>query len=287
MIQALNGTTGVLGIIGNPVSHSRSPVMQNAALQACGLNYVYVPFEVAPDSLGEAVAGLKALGVAGINVTIPYKTEVMKYLDGLDETAVAAGAVNTVNNESGRLIGYNTDGEGLLRALSSDLDFTPHGRTILLIGAGGAARGALAALCRGGARQVIVYNRTHRTAVELVSIMAARYSATRLIALPDITALESALPTVDLVVNATSLGMKGEKIPWLKLELLPHTAKVYDMVYAPPHTELLGESARLGLRAANGLGMLAAQGEGAFSVWTGVTPPSGLMQSVLSGIYDD
>lgn len=287
MKQAFCGKTRVLAIIGNPISHSKSPIMQNAALQACGLDYVYIPFEVSPEYLGEAVHGLKALGVAGANVTIPYKTDVIKYLDELDETAVAAGAVNTIHNVSGRLIGYNTDGDGLVRSLADDLDFMPQARTILMIGAGGAARGALAALCRSGARRVYVYNRTCIKAFELVSSMAIRYSGTELIAVTNVTELDTALPNIDLVINATSLGMKREKIRSLRLDLLPHSAKVYDMVYAPPVTELLSEAARMGLRGVNGLGMLAAQGEIAFTIWTGSVPPTGLMRNILTDICNN
>jgi shikimate dehydrogenase len=287
MVQDLNGTTRVLAIIGHPVSHSMSPVMQNAALRACGLNYIYVPFEVTPDSLGEAVAGLKALGVAGMNVTIPHKSEIMKYLDGLDESALAAGAVNTVNNESGHLIGYNTDGEGLVSSLAADLDFIPADRTILLIGAGGAARGALAALCRAGARKVMVFNRTYGNAAELVASMSKRYSNIQLQALADERAMNAELPCVDLIINATSVGMKHENGLSVSLQLLPRTARIYDMVYVPELTGLLSEAAREGLRGANGLGMLAAQGERAFTIWTGVTPPSGLMRRVLSGICNN
>lgn len=284
MTEYLNGNTGVLAIIGHPVGHSMSPQMHNAALRACGLNFVYVPFDVAPDNLGEAVTGLRRLGVSGFNVTIPHKSWVMKYLDGLDESAVAAGAVNTVNNEAGRLIGYNTDGAGLVRSLAADLDFTPKERTILVIGAGGASRGAVAALCRAGAGRIMIHNRTVQSAAELVSFMAARYPGTDLTVLADAGEMAGALPGVDLVINATSLGMKRDCIPHLQLELLPRTAKVYDMVYVPQQTELLREAENSGLRGANGLGMLAAQGEMAFEIWTGTVPPSGLMRAVLSRI---
>jgi shikimate dehydrogenase len=258
--------------------------MQNAALQACGLDYIYVPFEVSSGFLGEAVLGLKALGIAGFNVTIPYKSEIIPFLDELDETAIAAGAVNTVHNVSGRLIGYNTDGDGLIRSLVTELEFTPLNKNILLLGAGGAARGALAALCRSGAGRVHVYNRTYSKAAELISDMAVRYFDTELVALPDSLDIDAVLPHTDLVINATSLGMKCDKIPALRLELLSSSAKVYDMVYNPPVTGLLRKSARMGLRSVNGLGMLAAQGEMAFTIWTGRNPPAGLMRNILSDI---
>jgi shikimate dehydrogenase len=260
--------------------------MHNTALQACGLDYVYVPFEVAPDGLGAAVTGLKALGVAGFSVTIPHKTHIMQYLDGLDATADAAGAVNTVKNDCGRLIGYNTDGDGLIRSFTNELGFNVRGASIAIIGAGGAARGAIAALSRAGAGRIIIANRTHERAFALVSAMALRFPGTELSVVSGFKELEECLTDIDVLVNTTSLGMDRDSLPILRLDRLPRTARVYDMVYAPPVTPLLKEAAGLGLKGANGLGMLAAQGELAFTIWTGITPPSGLMRSVLDGICD-
>lgn len=260
--------------------------MQNAALRDCGLNYIYVPFDVAPGSLGAAVAGLKSLGVAGFNVTIPHKTAMLPFLDELDASADDAGAVNTVKNEYGRLIGYNTDGAGLISSLSNELGFNVRGASIAIIGAGGAARGAIAALCRAGAGSIIIANRTCENASELASFMAQKFPDTGLSAVTDLNVLEFYLKDIDLLVNTTSLGMNRDTIPFLNLAWLPSTAGVYDMVYAPLVSPLLEEAAGLGLKGTNGLGMLAAQGELAFSIWTGVTPPSGLMKGVLDGICD-
>jgi shikimate dehydrogenase len=282
----VNGTTKILGIIGHPVRHSLSPVMHNAALQACGLDYVYVPFDVAPEGLAAAVTGLKALGVAGFNVTIPHKTSIMQYLDQLDASADAAGAVNTVTNDCGSLIGSNTDGEGLIRSLADEFGFNVCGASIALIGAGGAARGAIAALCRAGAGRIIIANRTRERAAELVSVLGRRFPDTALSAAAGFKELEECLSHIDLLVNTTSLGMQHDSLPIVRLTRLPRTAGVYDMVYAPPVTPLLKEAAGLGLKGANGLGMLAAQGELAFTIWTGITPPSGLMKSVLDGSCD-
>ena len=285
MSKPLQGTTKVLGIIGHPVRHSLSPLMQNAALQACGLDYIYVPFEVASEDLGVAIAGLKALGLAGFNVTIPHKSAVIPYLDELDDSAVAAGAVNTVKNDSGRLIGFNTDGDGLIRSLADDLDFVPRSSSIVIIGAGGAARGAIAALCRAGARRITIANRTHDRAAELASVMSARFYGTELSIAAGFEDLQECLPHVDLLINTTSLGMNRENIPFLRLRSLSPTTRVYDMIYSPCVTPLLSEAAGVGLRCANGLGMLAAQGELAFAIWTGKIPPSGLMRSVLDAVY--
>ena len=286
MHTQVNGTTNVLCIIGHPVRHSLSPIMHNRALRACGLNYIYVPFDVAPEGLGAAVTGLKALGVAGFNVTIPHKTRIMQFLDQLDATAEAAGAVNTVKNDCGRLTGYNTDGDGLIRSCANEFGFNVRGASIAIVGAGGAARGAVAALCRAGAGRIIIANRTHARASELASDMATRFPDADLSVVADFTELEECLTNIDLLVNTTSLGMNRDSLPFLRLTCLPRTDRVYDMVYAPPVTPLLQEAVGLGLKGANGLGMLAAQGELAFAIWTGITPPSGLMKSVLDANCD-
>jgi len=278
----VSGTTKILAIIGHPVEHSRSPAMQNAALAACGMEYVYVPFGVPPERLAEAVAGLRALGVAGFNVTIPHKVSVMAYLDRLDESAEAAGAVNTVLNDRGTLIGYNTDGDGLVQSLGEELGFRPGSGTIVIAGAGGAARGAVAALCRAGAGRIVIVNRTIERARELARTLGERYNGTEIIPVGGGAEVRPYLGETALFVNTTSLGMDHETIPFLSVADLPPTAAVYDMVYAPLVTPLLREAAARGLQHANGLGMLAAQGELAFRIWTGRTAPRGVMKGVLS-----
>lgn len=282
-MMQLNGKTKVLAIIGHPVEHSRSPAMQNAALQACGLDYVYVPFSVPPERLAEAVSGLRALGVAGFSVTIPHKIAVMDQLDCLDGSAGEAGAVNTVLNDEGRLIGYNTDGDGLVRSLADDLGFVPGSGTIVVVGAGGAARGAVAALCRFGATRIVVVNRGRERAREIAAAMSRLHPGTEIIPTSDPAELKPWLDEASLLVNTTSLGMNNESIPFFQIADLPQTAAVYDMVYSPPVTPLLDEAAGRGLRCANGLGMLAAQGELAFRIWTGMLPPAGVMKRALIG----
>jgi shikimate dehydrogenase len=280
----IRGTTKIIGIIGCPVKHSLSPLMQNEALRACGLDFIFVPFHVEPQDLVTAVAGMKALGVAGFNVTIPHKTAVIPFLDALDESAEVAGAVNTVKSENGTLIGYNTDGDGLVRSLDNDLGFDPNGRTIVVIGSGGASRGAVASLCRSGAHRIVLVNRSHDKAEQLVSTFSGRYPGTVLSALNGYEELPNHLSDADLLINTTSLGMNNEHIPHVSLESMSSSAKIYDMVYSPSITPLLAEASLAGLTCCNGLGMLSAQGELAFTIWTGVTPPFGLMKSVLEGI---
>jgi len=284
MISSPGGSSSVFGIFGHPVRHSLSPLMHNAALQACGIDSIYVPFDVHPGHLAEAIAGVRALGIRGINLTIPHKTGVIPYLDELDESAAAAGAVNTVKNEDGRLTGYNTDGDGLLRSLAEEFTFSAGNSAIVVIGAGGAAGGAIAAMCRAGARQITIVNRSRDKSAQLASVMTKRYPDTDLSTVGYGEQLAPFLHKADLLVNTTSLGMNGENIEGVDLEALDPAAIVYDMVYAPPVTPLLQEARRLAIRHANGLGMLAAQGELAFHIWTGILPPPGLMKRVLSGI---
>jgi len=284
-MHTLSGTTQVLGIIGYPVRHSLSPLMQNAALNAAGLDYVYLPFSVTPESLGTAVSGMKALGVLGFNVTIPHKTAIISYLDELDESAESAGAVNTVQLRDGRLSGYNTDGDGLVSSLADDLDYViDRSETIVIIGAGGAARGAVAALCRSGAGRIVIVNRSFNKALELAQEMSLRYPGTTILASLQDDVSDCHLGSASLLVNTTSIGMNGDKIGFINLARLPDSAKIYDMVYSPAETSLLLEAASIGIRGVNGLGMLAAQGELAFKIWTGETPAKGLMKRVLESI---
>ena len=282
----LTGATRVFGIIGCPVRHSLSPVMQNAAFCAAGIDAVYVPFHVVPEQLGPAVAGLRTLQVSGFNVTIPHKSTIMPFLDNLDQSAIAAGAVNVVVNHSGCLTGYNTDGDGLILSLQRDLGCDPAGCRVVLVGAGGAAKGALAALCRAGVAEVAVLNRTASAAEEMIAAFAANYPDTAFTVPDDAHADRAFWSQQHLVVNATSLGMKDEEIPGLPLACLPSDAKVYDMVYAPPETRLIRAAKSRGLATANGLGMLVAQGELAFELWHERTSPAGVMAAALRQYLD-
>ena len=281
MSAAVNGKTRVVCIIGDPVRHSLSPIMQNAAFAASRLDYVYVPFTVSPDNLGQAVAGLKALGACGFNVTIPHKTAIIPFLDRLDESALAAGAVNTVQLLGTSLVGYNTDGDGLVDSLLADLDFSPGAGQILVVGAGGAARGAIAAFCRSGAKKILVCNRSLENAIAVMQDMNIRYPETVINVVGQNQLCREHLRPTALLLNTTSLGMNGERIEGINLSHLPADAKVYDMVYSCSGSPLLQEASASGLQAVNGLGMLVAQGERAFEIWTGQKAPEGVMRHAL------
>ena len=284
MTGIITGSTGVYGIIGYPIGHSLSPMMQNAAFEQLGLDCIFVPFAVHPDGLGQAVEGLRSLGVVGFNVTVPHKAAIIPFLDEISPEALLAGAVNTVKLNDGRLIGYNTDGIGLLASLRDDLGFVPEGKTVLILGAGGAAMGGAAALCNAAVSEVFIANRTIGRAKALASKLSGVF--------PHITVSAIGLETgelaanasrADLCINTTSVGLGGGTLDYSFLQYMDKAAVVYDMVYNPPKTVFLTEAERCGMRIANGLGMLAAQGEAAFQIWTGMQSPSGLMKSRLAG----
>lgn len=283
-MRAVQGKTRVVCIIGDPIDHSLSPLMHNAAFAAGHLDYVYVPFAVNPADLEWAVRGLRALGVCGFNVTIPHKTAIIPFLDRLDASAESAGAVNTVQLSGSSLIGYNTDGDGLVDSLATDLNFSIGAEVILVIGAGGAARGAIAALCRYGAKEILICNRSVENAQAVKLDMNRRYPETHIEVVRQNQVSREYLGSVSLLLNATSLGMDGERIEGINLFHLPNHAKVYDMVYSRCGTPLVKEASASGLRAVNGLGMLVAQGERAFQIWTGQKPSEGVMRQVLSTI---
>ncbi|TYO99936.1 shikimate dehydrogenase [Geothermobacter ehrlichii] len=283
----VSGRTTVLGIFGDPVSHSLSPVMQNEALRQAGFDAIYVPFHVPAARLPQAVDAIAALGLRGVNVTIPHKEAVCTLLDELDDEAELIGAVNTVVNEDGRLKGFNTDGAGLVRSLREDLAFDPRGRRVLLLGAGGAARAAIVALARAGCVHIDLVNRTRSRAEELRFRFQSRFSGTQIAthALDD--SLRSLLPDSDLVVNTTSIGLRGEAFADFPWDAVSGRLSLYDMVYRPGGTPLVNQARRLGVRAVDGLGMLAAQGELSFCLWMGRMPPSGVMKRRLLAEIDD
>lgn len=280
-MQKISGKSDVYAIIGYPVKHSFSPLMHNSAFEALNIDAVYVPFEIAPEDLEKAVIGMKLIGIKGFNVTIPHKEEVVKYLDILDETAINAGAVNVVKNENGKLTGFNSDGAGLLRSLKLQFGFDPKGKSCIIAGAGGAARGAVAALASAGISKITILNRTRSKSEKLIEFIQSKFSELEMVS-EDYPFLDSCKKIeADLFINTTSLGMHGEEIPNLNLSLFDKNCIVYDMVYSKNKTPLLISAEKNLLRNANGLGMLAGQGEIAFKIWRKVEPTEGLMLKVL------
>jgi len=283
--QMIDGKTLVYGIIGHPVAHSYSPAMQNAALVDLGLNGVYVPFDAAPMHVAEAVAGLRVLGIAGVNVTVPYKEIVKLYLDELAESADLYGVVNTVVNRQGRLIGHNTDGPGFIKALREDQGYDPAQGPALLLGAGGAARAVAMALVQAGCPELGVVNRDRNRALALAQMLHAKTDFTPWV-LPwdaSVQELTDLARQATLVVNCTTLGMSGQETgEWPLPDGLPGPGQLaYDLVYNPPETPFMARAAANGAKVANGLGMLLHQGALALELWTGLPAPVNIMRQAL------
>lgn len=262
----LTNTAKKLCIIGDPVVHSKSPLLQNAMCQALGLDYVYLCQPVKPEGLGDFLAGAKALGYAGFNATMPFKELLIPYLDELDPLAKKLGAVNTVCIRQGKLYGYNTDCPGYIAALLT-AGFTPRGKRVLLLGAGGAAKAVAVGLADAGAARVTVANRTRSKAEAVAGLIGGQGAVIGW----DLDALRSEAAECDLLVNATSLGMAGqgefEDLDFLSA--LPRGAVVSDLIYHPAQTLLLKRAKELGYATLNGLPLLMHQASLALQEFTG------------------
>ncbi len=268
----------LLGVMGDPIIQSKSPAMHLAALQASGIEGAYVPLHVKADRLEEAIRGVRALGFRGVNVTVPHKVEVMKYLDEVDEGARAIGAVNTIVNDGGVLKGYNTDGIGYLRSLKEEAAPDLAGKRVLVFGSGGAARGIVYALLHEAPAKVTVANRTAVKARDL----AAEWSHLGELHGCGMEEIGSLLPEIDILINTTSVGMyphPGE-MP-LDETLLPSGIVVSDLIYNPLRTELLIQAERKGCKIHNGIGMFVYQGGYAFEYWTGQPAPVEAMRAAV------
>ncbi|AHD04857.1 shikimate dehydrogenase [Paenibacillus larvae] len=278
----IDSQTRLFGVMGNPVFHSKSPVMMNRAFRETGFNGIYTAFHVQPDDLGKAIAGLRAVQVGGLNVTIPHKVEVIRYLDDVDESATMIGAVNTIINENGKLTGYNTDGIGYVRALKEETGFDPSGKTILLLGAGGAARGVAYALAKSGAACICIANRTVEKAEQLASFLSP-YTKTKGMGLSEIGNL---MDNVHLIVNTTSAGMapNEDEVPYT-LTAVPPGFVASDLIYNPMKTAFLKQASKLGAIVHSGLGMFIYQGAYAFEYWTcQKAPVQAMREAVLQSL---
>ncbi len=270
----ITGKTVLVGIFGHPVEHTFSPAMHNAAFDRLGLNWCYLPFHVLPERLGEAVEAIRALGLRGVNVTVPHKEGVIRYLDRVDEEAARIGAVNTVVNEDGVLVGYNTDGKGFVRSLE-EADIIIGGKKIIVLGAGGAARAVCFSLLSAGASDLLIVNRTLERAKQLADDINAVSKAAKA------TGSLSSTSGYDILVNTTSLGLhNGDPMP-IEDSLLNSSLFVCDLIYNPARTHLMCLAEQRGCKTINGLGMLLWQGVLAFNLWTGIMPPVEVMSDAL------
>jgi shikimate dehydrogenase len=262
-----SGRARIAGVIGWPVAHSRSPRLHGYWLERHGIDGAYVPFAVPPERLEQALRALPALGIAGVNVTVPHKEAALRIVEASDPLARRIGAVNTVVvREGGALEGWNTDAHGFLAHLRASVaDWRPGDGPALVLGAGGAARAVCAALADAGVPEVRVANRTAARASTLARALGG------IVAVPW-AERASALADAALIVNATTLGMTGRPALELDLARAGSRAIVYDLVYAPLETGLLAAARGRGLRAVDGLGMLLHQARPGFAAWFGVEP---------------
>jgi len=274
--MAVNGKTRVCAIIGDPVEHSLSPVMHNAAFKKLGLNLVYVAFTVTSTELKTAVLGAKSLGLKGLNVTMPHKNAVMNYLDAVDSTAKSIGAVNTVLNNQGKLIGYNTDGSGAMIALQEN-GVDPEEKKLVLLGAGGAAK-AIAYQAAQDVEELVILNRTPEKAKKLAEALKSFGAKVKAGTLSS-KVLEEELPTTDILVNATSVGMPPDvDISPVPSDLLHSDLSVMDIIYNPLETKLLKDAKSAGAKVVSGIEMLLYQGAVAFEIWTNCPAPVEVMR---------
>jgi shikimate dehydrogenase len=282
-MQDVGGATRLAGVIGHPLEHSLSPAMHNAAYEHMGLDWIYVPLHV-PDEVGlrRLVAAIRSLDVVGFNVTMPFKRSLLELCDEVAAAASMAGAVNTVHCTEGRLVGYNTDGRGLLEALRLEASFDPADKDIVILGAGGAAAAAVVAFILGRAAKVTVASRDLCRSEQLMEAMMPHMGAVRADAIA-LQEAEEAVRSADLIVNATPVGMSPGDPNLITPAWVGPGQVVYDMVYgtADP-TALVSESRSVGAIALDGLGMLVCQGATAIDIWAGgseIPAPREVMQA--------
>ncbi|MCO6451896.1 MAG: shikimate dehydrogenase [Caldilineales bacterium] len=275
----------LVGVFGFPVAENPTIIMQEAAFRAAGLNWRYLNIEVRPEQLPDAVTGLRAFNMRGINLTIPHKVAVIPLLDGLSPEAALMGAVNTVVARDGKLVGNNTDGKGFLWSLRQDAGIDPAGKEVVFLGAGGAARAMSVELALAGASRITIVNRSAERGQSLVELLNAKTPTSADFVLwsepyrtPDDT---------DILVNATSIGLFPDisAMPEVDLSSIRPDLLVCDVIPNPPHTAFLREAKARGARTLDGLGMLVGQGAIGFEMWTGVEAPVAVMRAALEEVF--
>ncbi|MFB3888514.1 MAG: shikimate dehydrogenase [Candidatus Bathyarchaeia archaeon] len=273
----VSGKTQVYGVIGDPIEHSMSPAMHNAAFERLGLDCVYVAFNVKPDMLAKAMRGVRGLGIRGLNLTMPHKTAVFAYLDEVDEIARFLGSVNTISNEDGRLKGFSTDGVGAVKALREN-GVGLSGKRLLLLGAGGAARAIAYALAKE-VKQLVILNRTEEKTKALAEVLTAKFNSRVVGGSLSPLNVQKNLLEADVLVNATSVGMhpkEGETL--VKPDWLRQNIAVMDVVYNPVETRLARDAKKAGAKVVSGVEMLIHQGAASFEIWTGRPAPVDAMR---------
>ena len=281
----IDGYTRLAAVVANPIKHSISPFIHNSAFEATNTNGVYLAWEVDATELAETVANIRRYQMYGINLSMPYKEQVIPYLDQLSEEARLIGAVNTVVNREGTLIGYNTDGKGFFKSLPS---FKISRKRLVLLGAGGAAKAILAQAILDGVSQISVFVRSssmEKTRPYIEKMQNATGFRVDLFALEDVQDLQDSITQADLLVNATSVGMDGSSQPIPTSIILPEKLLVADVIYQPFETPFLKWARNQGNQSFNGLGMLLYQAAEAFELWTGKEMPTDQIWELLKQKY--
>lgn len=281
----IDGYTRLAAVVANPIKHSISPFIHNSAFEATNTNGVYLAWEVDAAELAETVANIRRYQMYGINLSMPYKEQVIPYLDQLSEEACLIGAVNTVVNREGTLIGYNTDGKGFFKSLPS---FKISKKRLVLLGAGGAAKAILAQAILDGVSQISVFVRSssmEKTRSYLEKIQNATGFRVDLFALEDVQNLQDSITQADLLVNGTNVGMDGSSQPIPTSIVLPEKLLVADVIYQPFETPFLKWARNQGNQSINGLGMLLYQAAEAFELWTGKEMPTDQIWELLKQKY--
>ncbi len=280
--MVIKSDTKLICLLGHPVKHSKSPLMQNKALEIAGEDAVYLVFDVLPEKLKESIEGIKAMGFKGANVTIPHKEEVMKYLDELTKEAENIGAVNTIVAKDGKLIGDNTDGQGFVLSLMNEGGFDPRDKKVLMLGAGGAAKAVAVKLSFEGIKSMAIYEIDKEKADKLREHIKAINKESEIEVISK-NELENRASVADLIVNCTPVGMKDSDPELLSESVFFEGQFVFDLIYNPEKTKLLQNAEKKGAKILNGLGMLVFQGALAFEKWTGKKPDTKAMFKAIKG----
>ncbi|PMP76635.1 MAG: shikimate dehydrogenase [Sulfurihydrogenibium sp.] len=279
----LDGQTKVYGIFGYPVKHSKSPTFQTAAFQHLGINAVYVPFEVNPESISQAVESLRVLKISGVNVTIPHKESVVPYVNELSDEVKVIKAANTIKNVDGYLIAYNTDWYGFVEGLK-ELEPTIEGKKVLVIGAGGSSRAIIYGLLKEGVDKIYLANRTVERAKKLLNEYLQHFKVVDKIIHPiPLADINEIVKEVDIIVNTTSVGLNDEDFPLFNYDFIEQRHTVVDIIYK--ETKLLKVAKEKGCKYQNGYPMLIHQGAKSFEIWTGQKAPIDVMKKSLSLHY--
>lgn len=287
MEKRITGHTELIGLVATPIRHSKSPTMHNAAFRELGLDYAYLAFDVSRENIEDAIKGMKALDVRGWNVSMPYKSQMLEYVDQMTPVAKLCGAINTVINDHGKLTGTITDGTGYMRALKEEgVDII--GKKITIVGAGGAATAICMQAAIDGVKEIAIFNRDDefypRAKQNVQKILEHTQCIAHVHHLEDLKTLKQQIDESVLFINATNVGMgelEGQMV-LPHIDYLHQGILVSDVIYMPEQTELLKQAKNKGLRTFNGLGMMLYQGAEAFQLWTGQQMPIDAVKKALN-----